>query len=192
MSFNIVKASHGEAVDMAYIKLNAWRESYYELLPSEYLDKQTEFEQNYFNFQKKAMDRQKSLFAIYVNNVVVGLYEIKPNSEEDLEDVCVQIDNVCILPAYWNRGFGQKAIRHARKYLRASRVPKAYVWIFPQNSRARYFFEKCGFVADGKEREIPLPDGGSIKQVRMVMKLLTDEELKGNCLERDYKNTRTV
>lgn len=179
MSFKIVKASGADAVDMAYIKQNAWKESYYDLLPADYIESQTEFELNYFNFQKKSISDKNSLYVANVNNVIVGMFEIKKNSEEDFDDTYVQIDNVCILPTYWNRGFGKKTFKSIRKILKSRKIINAYVWIFPQNSRSRYFFEKCGFVADGKERTVEFSNGSSLQQVRMVTSFVTENEKAG-------------
>ncbi len=168
MSFKVVRAVPADAVEMAYTKLNAWKECYNELLPLAYIEKETEFEENYFTYQKLALQPGHMMFVIMLNNVMVGMFELKGNSESDLSDEYCQLDSLYFLPMYWNKGFGKRAFRYIKKIVKTRKYSKIYLWTFAKNTRAKYFFEICGFRADGHSRIVKVAPDTEVEQIRMV------------------------
>ena len=176
MSFKVVRAVPADAVEMAYTKLNAWKECYAELLPLSYIEKETEFEENYFTYQKLALQPGHMMFVIMFNNVMVGMFELKGNSEEDLNDEYCQLDNLYFLPMYWNKGFGKRAFRYVKKIAKTRKYSKIYLWTFAKNTRAKYFFEICGFKPDGHSRKVRVSPDEEVEQIRMVREDLSTPE----------------
>ena len=77
---------------------------------------------------------------------------------------------------------GKRTFRYVRKAVKSIKHEYTVVWVPKMNTRAKYFFEVCGFVADGKEREVKVSDTFSYDEIRMVRK----EELKNKT---DKKNS---
>ena len=176
MSFKVVRAVPADAVEMAYTKLNAWKECYSELLPASYIEKETEFEENYFTYQKLALQPGHMMFVIMFNNVMVGMFELKNNSEPDFNDEYCQLDSLYFLPMYWNKGFGKRAFRYVKKIVKTRKYSKIYLWTFAKNTRAKYFFEICGFRADGHSRTVQVSPDSTVEQIRMVREDLSVSE----------------
>lgn len=168
MSFKVTRAIPSDAVEMAYTKLNAWKECYNEILPAPYIEKETEFEENYFTYQRKALQTGHMMFVIKFNNVMVGMFTLSNNSETDLADDFCQLDEMYFLPMYWNKGYGKRAFRYVKKISKIRKFSGIYLWTYARNTRAKYFFEICGFKPDGHTRMVEVGDGVEIEQIRMV------------------------
>ena len=168
MSLKIVKANTLDAVEMAYIKLNTWKVCYAELLPRDYIDTETGFEQNYFNFQKSTLRSGHSIYVVKYNYIIIGMFELSDGKDEDVSGSSCQISYIYVLPDYWNKGFGKRIFRYIKKSAKAKKYDTVYLWNFRGNTRADYFFSECGFVADGAVKRIDIGRGCFANQYRMV------------------------
>ena len=174
MSFKVRKAVVSDAVEMAYTKMNAFRESYGEVFPAEYIERSTDFEEMYFAYQKAIIQNRDEMFVVIYNNVMVGMFTVKDCEDEDLAGKASEISDMYFLPAYWNKGYGKRTFRYVRKAVKSAKHEYAVVWVPKMNTRATYYFEVCGFEADGNSRT-QKPDGDfSYEEIRMVRK----EELR--------------
>lgn len=182
MSFKVRKALASDAVEMAYTKMNAFKESYKEVFPSEYIEKSTYFEEMYYSYQKAIIKSKDMLFVVIYNNIMVGMFTVKECEDSDYKGIASELCDMYFLPAYWNKGYGKRTFRYVRKAVKSIKHEYTVVWVPKMNTRAKYFFEVCGFVADGKEREVKASDTFSYDEIRMVRK----EELKNKT---DKKNS---
>lgn len=174
MSFKVRKAVVSDAVEMAYTKMNAFRESYAEVFPSEYIQKSTEFEEMYFAYQKAIIQNRDEMYVVIYNNVMVGMFTVSDCKDEDYKGIASEISDMYFLPAYWNKGYGKRTYRYIRKAVKGAKHEYAVAWVPKTNTRAKYYFEVCGFTPDGKTRTVDA-DGFSYEEIRMVRK----EELRG-------------
>ena len=111
MSFKVRRAIPSDAVEMAYTKMNAWREAYPEILPQTFIDKNTDFEELYFAYQKATLQSGHTIFVVLYNNILVGMFEVKKNSEPDFDDTACELCEMYYLPMYWNKGYGKRSYR---------------------------------------------------------------------------------
>lgn len=174
MSFKVRKAVVSDAVEMAYTKMNAFRESYNEFFPAEYIIKLTDFEEMYFSYQRAIINGGDLHYVIIYNNVMVGMFAIKDSEDPDYKGKAAELCDMYFLPAYWNKGYGKRAFRYVRKAVKSLKKEYTVVWVPKMNTRAKYFFEVCGFVEDGNIRTVETECNFSFNEVRMVRK----EELK--------------
>ncbi len=168
MSIKIVKATTLDAVEMAYIKQNTWKACYPEILPRDYIDTETGFEQNYFNFQNTILRSVHSTYVVKFNNIIIGMLELLPGTEKDLEGNVCQLAYIYVLPDYWNKGFGKRIFRFIKKTVKAKKYDTLYLWNFRGNIRADYFFTECGFVTDGVVKSVDMGKGRFAEKYRMV------------------------
>lgn len=168
MSFKVRKAAASDAVEMAYTKMNAFRESYAETFPAEFIDKSTEFEEMYFAYQRAVIQKTNTLYVVIYNNVMVGMFSVKDCGDSDYAGRASEICDMYFLPAYWNKGYGKRTFRYIRKTVRSKKHDYMVVWLPKTNTRAKYFFEVCGFAADGESRTVKVSDGFSYEEIRMV------------------------
>lgn len=62
---------------------------------------------------------------------------------------------ICIhsLPANWRRGYGTLMMSSVLEAMRAAGYERAVLWVFEANTRARRFYEKCGWALVGASRQ---------------------------------------
>ncbi|MGN2370344.1 GNAT family N-acetyltransferase [Clostridium cagae] len=99
---------------------------------------------------------RKSVSIINKKNVLVGFMTYKPN------DYCNNVYSIGITigKKYWNRGYGQDAIKTLIKYLfddlNAKRIQ---LEVAAENIRAIKCYKKCGFVEEKIRKAIYYIDG---------------------------------
>ena len=78
--------------------------------------------------------------------------------EDDAEIVAIHS-----LPESWGTGLGHAMLTEALNQIGDRRV---FLWAFKANSRARRFYEKCGFHWDGAERVSEIDGAVEVRYVK--------------------------
>ncbi len=96
------------------------------------------------------------------DDTVVGFTYLGPSPAAGVRELyAIHVD-----PARVGTGVGRMLMADALPYL----GPRAVLWVLEGNARARRFYEKAGWVADGETRQAPM--GGEVThQVRYVRSL---------------------
>lgn len=168
MSFKVRRAIPSDSVELAYTKMNAWREAYPELLPKEFIEKNTNFEELYFAYQKATLQSGHAIFVVLYNNILVGMFEIRKGTAPEIEGNPCELLDMNYLPMYWNKGYGKRTYRYIKKIVKARKYDKIYLWVLSTNTRAKYFFEVCGFKPDGAVRKVKTGENTEAEEIRMV------------------------
>lgn len=66
-------------------------------------------------------------------------------------------------PTAWNRGVGSVLLRHAVDTLRSMGFDEVRLWTLRDNERARTFYERHGWTADGAEQLVEQPQGSYVE-----------------------------
>ncbi|HSC49495.1 MAG TPA: GNAT family N-acetyltransferase [Gaiellaceae bacterium] len=67
------------------------------------------------------------------------------------------LDGLYVLPEWWSRGIGRALHDHVLDRLRAAGSKECHLWALEHNDRARRFYERLGWQADGTSRVVPFP-----------------------------------
>jgi GNAT superfamily N-acetyltransferase len=67
-----------------------------------------------------------------------------------------ELRNLYVAPTAWGSGAASELMRAALDWLAESGVHEAVLWVGEGNARARRFYEREGWTADGETRESPL------------------------------------
>ena len=67
------------------------------------------------------------------------------------------LDALYVLPVRWGSGTAALLHDHALALLRKLGSPQAQLWVLEENERARRFYERRGWQANGKTRVVPFP-----------------------------------
>ncbi len=67
------------------------------------------------------------------------------------------LDALYVCPAAWGTGVADGLHERALEALRAAGVETAQLWVLEENRRARRFYERHGWYADGSTRVVPFP-----------------------------------
>jgi GNAT superfamily N-acetyltransferase len=76
-----------------------------------------------------------------------------PGRDEDLDPACAEIVALYALPSHWGRGLGRALLEVVTGDLRAHGATGIALWVVEGNDRARRFYERQGFVADGRRAD---------------------------------------
>jgi GNAT superfamily N-acetyltransferase len=72
-------------------------------------------------------------------------------------------------PEHWSTGAGRALMTAALDYLTASGPRPVRLWALDGNERARRFYERCGFVADGAVGSHPVRDELEVPTIRFSL-----------------------
>ena len=75
-------------------------------------------------------------------------------SRDDTDSATGELWGLYLDPAHWGAGHGHTLHTEALDVARASGAAIATLWVLTTNQRARHFYERHGWVADGTEKTV--------------------------------------
>ena len=143
----------------AYVHWKSWQESYRGIVDAEYLARMT-----LAQCEEKAFRWRDNLLVAKDGGRVVGFVGYgAARGEDDAGEIFA----LYVLEEYQRRGVGYSLMRSALAELDGCRI--VTVWLLKDNEKAFRFYERVGFRADGREKEVIL--GAPVRGIRMTMPL---------------------
>ncbi len=143
------RADLQDADHLTCILTESWSHAFAEILTVETLKKHTDYN-TCLKLLTDVLEGGKGRFLIStLDNKPCGL--LFWCSGEELPE-SAEIVAVHSLPFSWGSGVGKAMMEQAMEEITQGGFSSAYLWVFEQNSRARRFYEKCGFAVDGEKR----------------------------------------
>ncbi|MFC8673423.1 GNAT family N-acetyltransferase [Streptomyces griseorubiginosus] len=153
------------------IRVRGWQSAYRGLVPRSYLDAMS---------PERDAERHRARFAQgdpdIVNLVaewdgdVVGWACHGPYRDGEVRTADAELYAVYVDPRRYGSGIGQALLREALWNRTALGHDRMYLWVLKDNTRARRFYERAGFEADGTEEPFEA-DGVPVPEVRYVRPL---------------------
>lgn len=143
-SLIVRKANVGDAEGKGYVHYQSWIETYTGLFPDEVMERLS-LEKSIDNARKYP----ENTYVAIVDNKIVGFSCYLESRDEDLEDTG-EIMAIYILKEYQGFGIGKKLMEVCYKEL--SQYSKLSLWVLGSNKKSVGFYERQGFVADGKTK----------------------------------------
>ncbi|WP_330460693.1 GNAT family N-acetyltransferase [Streptomyces sp. NBC_00820] len=151
------------------IRIRGWQHAYRGLMPQPYLDALS---------VARDAERRRARFgqgdAPVVNLVAeragetVGWAAIGPYRDDDGPTADAELYAIYVDPAHLGGGVGRALL--AESVARCSEYPRMLLWVLKENVRARRFYERAGFRADGAEEPFDV-DGAAVPEVRYAREL---------------------
>jgi ribosomal protein S18 acetylase RimI-like enzyme len=147
-------ATVDDAEGIALAHVRSWQGAYRGLMPDHLLDSLdvTARAQR----QREMFERLPAGAAIFVatgdDGRIVGFAqagEYEAGEYEDSADGAGQVYAIYVDPQHWRTGAGRALMAAALTHLTAAGPRPVRLWALDGNERARRFYERCGFVADG-------------------------------------------
>ena len=140
----IIEAAKTDAQTVGYVHSTAWKQTYMDIFPTEYLKQDTP--QKRTEEFLSSTDEGNMYFILYEEDMAVGMMKVLKDS-----DATYEISALYLLKEYRNKGYGRQAVAYLDEVLKPK---KLFLWVLKENEKARYFYEKNGFGFTGKIREI--------------------------------------
>jgi len=140
----IRKATVDDAEGKGYVHYNSWLETYTGLFPDEYMNSLT-LERSV----KLAKDYPDNTYVAIADDKIIGFSCYLESRDEDLDDTG-EIMAIYILKEYQGLGIGKKLMEVCYKEI--SKYSKLSLWVLGCNKKSVGFYERQGFIADGKTK----------------------------------------
>lgn len=123
--------------------VDAWRTAYaHALPPGPSLAERTEQHRRF-----------PPTFVAEVDGEVVGFVAVGACADDWAEG---ELFAIYVRPDHWGSGVGRSLIEAGEGRFRELALSDCVLWVLDVNARARRFYERVGWFADGAEREIEL------------------------------------
>ena len=158
----IRRAPINDSERIAAVHVRTWQATYADVLPAGYLAA--------FDPAEWAARRRRDLtsrrpptevFVAEVDGELVGHAAVRPFRTEDgtNDDDVGEVAAIYVAPEHWSTGVGLALLRVAVDHLVGHGLTEIRLWVVADNPRARRFYERFGFTADGTSRPQPVGPG---------------------------------
>jgi ribosomal protein S18 acetylase RimI-like enzyme len=153
--FALRVATTADARGVAEVHTTSWRGAYHGLLPQTLLDGLSVVRRAARWEQSISDGSSHVVVAVDRIGTIAGFVAVGNSRDGALEEGVGELYAIYLDPARWDRGVG-RALLGAGTSALAARFDQATLWVLDANARARAFYERHGWRADGAVRRAPL------------------------------------
>ena len=154
MGVELREARRGDELRVAELHVRSWQEAYVGLMPAEFLAELDPRDRaGRYTFESE--EGLTTVLAVDPDGdeeELLGFASFGRSRDDDLPDhgeiVALYVD-----PTRHRGGVGRLLMAEARRRLAAAGYEEGFLWVLDGNDRARGFYEREGWVADGARRE---------------------------------------
>ncbi|RSN00483.1 GNAT family N-acetyltransferase [Streptomyces sp. WAC 01325] len=156
---------------VAEIRIGGWRSAYRGLIPQSYLDaldvaQDAERRRGYFSQgDAGVLDLVAERDGEILGWACHGPYRDGEARTEDVELYAIYVD-----PGRYGAGIGHALLQESLRRCTAAGHSRMLLWVLKDNARARRFYERAGFRADGAEEPFEV-EGVGVPEVRYAREL---------------------
>ncbi len=161
MNLNIRLATLEDAKYCADIHAKSWSFAYSDIVPKEIIDEHNARWPMIWN--KMLANNNESHYVVILDSRIIGFLTIAVSRDDDLNKSFYEIIGLYLDPDFIGDGYGKQSMTWIKKEVKSRGYDKISLWVLEENSRARRFYEKSGFKADGKIKPSGLADTKEIR-----------------------------
>ncbi|WP_240661105.1 MULTISPECIES: GNAT family N-acetyltransferase [unclassified Streptomyces] len=157
---------------VAGIRAGGWRHAYRGLVPQPYLDRM-DIAADAGRHRARLLSRdggRGDLVAEGEGGAVVGWAAFGPYRDGEVRTDDAELYALYLDPGHIGRGVGRTLLAEVTRRCAAAGHRDMYLWVLKENARARRFYERAGFGADGAEEPFEV-DGVAVPEVRYAKRL---------------------
>ncbi len=161
---------------IARAHIRTWQAAYAHVLPAAYL---ASFDPSVWAERRRRQIAEQTppdaCFVAEVDHEIVGHATVGRFRDGDgvRDPAAGEILAIYVVPEHWSAGVGPALLRAGIDHLVRNGLSEIRLWVIADNPRARRFYERFGFVADGGSRLVPVgadyPDATPIEHVRYTL-----------------------
>ncbi|MEM7385709.1 MAG: GNAT family N-acetyltransferase [Verrucomicrobiota bacterium] len=146
----IRKANEADVPGLARVYLDSVTTAYDGMASPEYVASRN-LEDCLEQWTRNLRDESASVLVAESQKGIEGLASFGEARDEDGQPgLHGEIQTIYVSPSRWGQGIGQRLCSAAMDQLYAEGADSILLWVLERNGRARSFYERAGFVADGK------------------------------------------
>jgi ribosomal protein S18 acetylase RimI-like enzyme len=168
MTATVRRAAEPDAPAIAAVHVRTWQAAYAHALPAAYLGALDAAERA-ATWRERLAARVAPVetYVVEVGGTVVGFVAAGPGRGEEAVG---EVYAIYVEPGHWSTGAGRLLMQTAVTHLAAAGFTTVRLWVLEDNPRARDFYARNGFAADGASR--PETIGGvDVIEVRYSMEI---------------------
>ena len=140
-----------DAPDMAEVHMRSWEIAYKNIIPEEYIKEKNAARPAFW--KRIITNENQYQCVIQKNGKTVGIMCVVPTPQDDDADGNIgELEGIYLHPDYYRQGIGSQAMEFAYEKARSWGKTLMTLWVFAENVNTIKFYEKCGFIADGKTK----------------------------------------
>lgn len=155
-----------DRMQISKIYEESWKYAYHGIIPQAYLESIPKGQ-----WVTKLDDSDKKTLICTDNGNIVGTSSFCSSRFRQFAH-WGEIISIYLLPGYMGKGYGKKLLESAISELRELGYKDVFLWVLEENTRARYFYEKFGFI----QTENVLDDILGGKKLREIRYIYTQKE----------------
>ena len=161
-------ATIDDAEAIARVHVSSWQAAYRGLLPQAFLDSMSA-QRSHQTWTHILTRGAQDVRVAEATGELGGFIATGARADDPSDDAVGELWAIYLLPDWWGTGTGS-ALHQAGIDALASRFDEAILWVLDGNARARAFYERHGWRADG-ERKTATIGGAAVDEVRYRRRL---------------------
>jgi ribosomal protein S18 acetylase RimI-like enzyme len=155
MELQIREPVLSDAAALGRLHAEAWQVAYADQMPAELLSRFTVERRTAMWERVIASTRGEGerIAVAEVAGAAVGFAWTGPCRDEGGPEGAGELNAINVAPGSWRGGVGSALLEAAHEALAANGFALAVLWVLPANDRARGFYERHGWFADGVTRD---------------------------------------
>ena len=147
------RARAADARAIAELHVATWKAAYPGLLPQGYLDDLAPEDRLGDWEQALAASPWPVVLVAEEGPSLLGFASVSPSRDEDADGTVGEVQTLYVSPGAWHGGVGTALLAAAGDVLAEAGFTTGTLWVLDVNDRARRFYERNGWTADGATKE---------------------------------------
>jgi GNAT superfamily N-acetyltransferase len=148
-SVTVRLAEPGDCGEIAEVHVGTWRAAYRDVFPSEVLA-ELSVDERAAQWRTRIERDSAIVWVAETRGRVVGFASVGPSrTEEDVGELYA----IYVLPDAWGSGAARELMVSAKAWFASEGYATAMLWVLADNPRARRFYEREGWRAEGTRLE---------------------------------------
>lgn len=143
----IERVTKETAIQASYIYAMSWKVGYKGIIPQPYLDA-LPLDRWADKLGNTGHESLRADYMVWDNGKFVATASICRARDEQYKG-WGEIMSIYVLPEEFGKGYGSSLFSYASEQLKENGYGDIYLWVLEENQRARSFYEKMGFRANG-------------------------------------------
>ncbi len=170
---SIREATLTDAPSIAAVHVAAWKKTYNEQIPEEFLNRLNidKYTWNWESWLAYPSTPEARTWVVVYDDRIVGFAGVGPCRDDDMDlGDAMEIHGIYFHPDIWRLGLGRALMQWIFDDLRRRDYNLLTLWTLEANKRARSFYESLGMTADG-ETKVDFKDGFELDEIRYTITL---------------------